>query len=400
MPGHASRSPFPASLRREWELLRRRPWDLAMISWVPLLAVALVYAIFYAGMPTRLPIGVWDADRSALSRQLVRFLDAAPGLHVVQQFGNAIEVEQAMRNGTVYGVVEIPSGFVRDVKLGRAAQVTLLHNAQFSTHSGTIQRDVRTAVGTLSAGIEIAARTKRGESMRQARLAAEPIRTAAANLFNPALDYLQFLAISLIPAMLHIFAMVAGAWAVGIELRDGTLGEWQAACFGEPRHACVLHALLGKLAAPFLSLYAVSAAGMLAAVGAGGVHPAGSLALVLGGLGAMLALSVALGALAAAVTRSLRTALSFTGFVSAPAFAFSGAAFPIAAMPPSAQWWAKSLPFTHYLRMQIEQLEMGVPALQSADTLCFMLLAAAIALALAAHRLGKACGEPSTWGKR
>ena len=45
----------------------------------------------------------------------------------------------------------------------------------------------------------------------------------------------------------------------------------------------------------------------------------------------------ALGALLAALTRSLRMALSGVGFCSAPAFAFSGVAFPLLAMPASAR---------------------------------------------------------------
>ena len=400
MPRHATRHPFFESLRREWGLLCRRHWDLAMISWVPLLSVLLVYAIFSAGIPTRLPIGVRDADHSALSRQLVRFLDAAPGLQVAHQYQDESETEHAMRSGTVYGVVEIPAGFARSVKLGHASQVTLLHNAQFSSHSGMIQRDVRTAVGTLSAGIEIVARNKRGESARGARLSQEPIRTAMANLFNPSLDYLQFLAMALVPAMLHIFAMVAGAWSVGVELRDGTLGEWKVICVGGRRFGGVLLALLGKLASSFLALYAVGTVGLLGIMAAGGWRPAGSLALVLAALAVMIALSIALGALAAAWSRSLRTALSAAGFITAPAFAFSGAAFPIAAMPQAAQWWAKSLPFTHYLRVQIAQLEMGAPVSYSATAVATMLLALIVSLAFAAYGTSRAAADPASWGKR
>ncbi|HEX7649265.1 MAG TPA: ABC transporter permease [Noviherbaspirillum sp.] len=400
MPRHATRHPFFESIAREWGLLCQRPWDLAMISWVPLLSAALIFAIFSAGIPTRLPVGVRDADHSALSRQLVRFLDATPGLQVVQQVDDELAAERAMRSGAVYGMVEVPAGFARDIKLGHAAQITLLHNAQFSSHSGMIQRDVRTATGTLSAGIEIVARNKRGESPRAARLSQEPIRTAMANLFNPALDYLQFLGMALVPAMLHIFAMVAGAWSVGTELRDGTLGEWKVICVGGRQYGGLLLALLGKLVPSFIALFAVGIASTLGFMAAGGWHPAGSMTLALLALGAMIGLSIALGALAAAISRSLRTALSATGFITAPAFAFSGAAFPIAAMPQTAQWWAMSLPFTHYLRVQIEQLEMGVPVSCSAGTVGVMLLAAVVALAIAAHCIGKAAADPSSWGKR
>ncbi|KIF81380.1 ABC transporter permease [Noviherbaspirillum autotrophicum] len=391
---------FRASLRREWQLLCRRPWDIAMISWVPLLSVALIWWIFSAGIPTRLPIGVWNADHSALSRQLVRFLDAAPGLQVVAQYDDELQVEHAMRAGKVYGVVEIPREFARDVKRGHAAQVTLLHNAQFSSHSGIIQRDVRTAVGTLSAGIEIAARNKRGEPVRAAKLAAEPIRTSLANLFNPSLDYLQFLGMALIPALLHIFAMTAGAWSVGAELRDATIGDWRNASMQGQAGTSFFAALLGKLCVPFLSLSLVGVSGLLAVIIAGGMHPAGSLVFTLLALLAMLALSIALGAAVAAATRSLRTALSVTGIVTAPAFAFSGAAFPLSAMPAGARLWADSLPFTHYLRVQVEQLQMGAPLRYSLPVLVWMPVVALALLALAARALTRAAQQPDSWGAR
>src|SRR5262245_6622322 len=179
---------FSLSLQREWALLRARPFDLAIISWVPLLAAALLCWIFAAGIPTRLPIGVLDADHSALSRQLQRLLSAAPGLQIAERYADAGEMARALRAGRVYAVVEIPDDFARRLKQGGAASVALLHNAQFATHSGLIQKDVRTVVGTLSAGVEITAREKRGQSPLAARQGFEPMRTALISQFNTALD--------------------------------------------------------------------------------------------------------------------------------------------------------------------------------------------------------------------
>jgi ABC-2 type transport system permease protein len=386
-----------ASARREAALLRGRPWDLAMISWVPLLAVALVWWMFSAGLPNRLPIGVLDEDHSALSRQLVRFLAATPGLDVAAQYPDPAAVQAALRRAEVYAVVGIPADFARMVKQGRAAQVTLLHNAQLGTHSGLIQRDVRTAVGTLSAGAELAARNKRGEPLLAARVSMEPVRAGMITLFNTSLNYEQFLAAALIPALLHILAMTAGAWSVGRELRDGTLAGWLTA---QPSRAAALGALLGKLAWPMASLGLVGSAALLWLTGGRGWYPAGSLAWTLAALWLFLGLSIAMGAAASAVTRSLRTALSATGFITAPAFAFGGVGFPLLAMPPLAQAWALALPYTHYIRLQIEQLQMGAPIAVSLAAPLWMTLASALLLVGAALALRRAAGEPASWGKR
>lgn len=385
------------SARREVALMRQRPVDLAMVSWVPLLAVALLWWIFSAGLPNRLPVGVLDADHSALSRQLGRFLQAAPGLQLAGRYDNAAEAAQALRRAEVYAVVSIPQDFSRDIKLGHAAQVTLLHNAQFGTHSGLIQRDVRTVVATLSAGVEMAARNKRGEPAQAVRVAMEPIRTGMVTLFNTSLNYEQFLAAALIPALLHILAMTAGAWAVGRELRDGTLWRWLGV---QPRWPEAAGALLGKLSFGWLGLSAVATAALLWLTWGRGWHPPGSLAWVWLAQVLMLALSMAMGASAAAATRSLRTALSATGFITAPAFAFSGVGFPLVAMPVLARAWAEVLPFTHYIRLQMEQLQMGAPLRYSLPTMTALLLATGLLLAASVPLLQQACRHPHLWGKR
>lgn len=384
------------SFRREARRLAASPWDLAMVTWVPLLGVLVLWWIFSAGLPRHLAVGVVDEDHSSLSRELVRMLDATPGVQITQHYANATEAERALRAVEVYAVVAVPRDFARTVKEGRAAQVTLLHNAQMGTHSGLLQRDVRSAVGTLSAGIEMAARNKRGESARAVRVSMEPIHTQMVALFNVATNYEQFLGAALIPALLHILAMTAGAWTVGRELRDRTLGEWLGAG-GLPQ---IAGALLGKLALPWSTLTLTGLLTLAGITWGRGWHPPGNLAWVAAALALLMAVSLAAGAALAAVTRSLRTALSGAGFFAAPAFAFSGVAFPLSGMPASARAWAKAMPFTHYIRLQIEQLQMGAPLSTSVSTMAALIVAAIVLWLIAAIGLRMALRQPASWGGR
>lgn len=388
---------FGTSLRREAARLREQPWELAMVSWVPALTVLLTAWIFSAGLPGRLPIGVLDQDHSSLSRQLVRLLEASPGLRVAERWTDEAQMQRALSAGRVNGAVQLPRGLAREVKHGRTGQVLLLHNAQLGTHSSLIQRDVQTVVSTASAGVELSARMKRGQSAAQARLALEPLRAAPVALFNTATNYQQFLASALVPALLHILAMTAGAWAVGRELRDRSLGRWLEQA---PRCGSILAALVGKLAPAWALLTGVGLVALVGLTLGRGWQPAGSLGWTLLALAIFIALSVAMGALAAAATRSLRTALSVTAFVSAPAFAFGGIAFPLAAMSLGARTWALALPYTHYARLQVEQLQMGAPLAVSLCTPPVMLGATALLLATAAALLGRAARAPQSWGRR
>lgn len=394
--------PLLASLRREGRLLRGRPWDLAMVSWVPLLAVLLMAWIFSAGLPHRLPITVWDQDHSSLSRQLVRMLEATPGLAVRSQALNASEAQWELQSMASYAVVQIPAGFARDVKRGQAAHVALMHNAQLATHSSLIQRDVRQVVGVLSAGVEMQARAKRGDPRQVLQVRMEPVTTNLVSLFNISTNYEQFLGAALIPALLHILAMTAGAWSVGRELRDRTLGAWmQEAGGGRPAGwSMVLGALTGKLLPAWGSLTACGWIALVWLTAGRGWTVAGSLAWVGLGLAALVAVSLAAGALLAALTLSLRMALSGAGLLSAPAFAFSGVGFPLLAMPASARGWAVSMPYTHYARLQIEQFQMGAPVVQSLPILCSLVLATLALLLLATAGLARGLRRPDKWGGR
>ena len=77
-----AREAFVRSALRECARLRADPWDLALATWVPLLALALLAWMFSAGVPRELPVAVVDHDNSAASRELVRRLDAVPELRV------------------------------------------------------------------------------------------------------------------------------------------------------------------------------------------------------------------------------------------------------------------------------------------------------------------------------
>jgi len=131
---------FLSALRRETTRLAASRADRAMLTWAPVLGVLLLAWIFSAGTPTRLPIGVLDADGSTLSRQLTRWLAATPGLAVTEAPANARSAEQLLRAGRVHAVLAIPPDFSADLKRGRATRVALLDNAQRGVHSDPERR--------------------------------------------------------------------------------------------------------------------------------------------------------------------------------------------------------------------------------------------------------------------
>lgn len=383
-----------AVLAREAAWLRASPWDAAMISLIPLAVCALVAWIFIAGLPRDLPLVLMDQDHSALSRQLERALDASPGLAVAQRTQDWQRALSLLRSRQAYAVVLLPAGMATDLQTGRSATVQFFYNGQFQAHVGGLARDVRNVVGTFSAGIEMAAREKRGAAPMVARAGFEPLRLRMDTLFNENANYEFFLGLALMPAIAQIFITLAVVSALGRELRRGTVPQWLAAAGGR-----WWLAVAGKLAWPALSFGLQALLFVALFAGALGWTVQGSVGMILAGLLALLAAQLALGVLLIGAALSLRNALSATAFVTAPAFAFAGQGFPLQSMPAAARWWAEALPLTHYLQLQSRHWLAGAPAAYSAADLAILLGMALVMGGVGLWLLQQRAHRPSAWGR-
>jgi ABC-2 type transport system permease protein len=381
-------------LTREWTRLRADFWDLGMLTWIPLLLYGLTWWIFAGGIARDIPIAVIDEDRSAVSRQLSRWLDASPGMAIVADSTSADAAMQLLRERRAYGVVVIPRGFETSLVESRSASVQWFYNGQFSAHVGGLSRDVRTVVSTLSAGVELGARARRGASTVQAAQQFEPIRTRLVTLFNESNSYESFLAMALIPAMLQIFVVVAVVTVIGRELRDGTVPQWLASANGSWPVA-----VLGKLLAPMVAFCLQALLFLLFFSVLRGWAVAGSMAAMVLSLVLLVVAYLGVGVLLIGATLSLRNALSLAAFITAPAFAYAGQGFPLLSMPPLARAWAEALPLTHYLQLQSRHWLAGAPWRYGVGEMLILAGLAAGCGALGVFLLSKRAGSPDAWGK-
>lgn len=426
---------FIRSAAYERRFFAKNHWDFAMVLWIPLASMLLVWWIFSQTQITDLPIGVIDNDHSPVSNTVLRYLESTPDITVRQLYYSPQSAQDAILDRDIYAVVVIPEDFSRNILSSKPAPLILQVNAQYGTHSGIIQKSVQSVAATLSAGVKIERLIKQGMAPSQAAIAYAPISIQRISLFNAATDYQQFLASTVIPALLHILAMVIGATTIGRELRDKQLGDWyryidtlsspsslslpQADTLPLERHDhttdnlplaslepvnqvsvwVLLFGLLGKYFWPIIAYSLWSVLALWFATYHYKVDIA-SLVITFGGLVLLMILSFWLGAIFTLNTFSLRMGLSTTGFVSAPSYAFAGVTFPYIAISDSAKYWADALPLTHYLKMHIAQLQMQAPAAISLPILYGLALATIIALCLTALLTKRALAHPEKWGAR
>jgi len=368
--------------RRELGWLRHRPFLLCLTTIVPVALMALLMAIFSAGLATKLATGVLDLDGSDLSRMLVRALDATPDAHVVVKVGDLAEGRALILDGAIHALVMLPEHLERDALAGRRPEVVAFYNTQTLTTGNLVLRGISAAVTSVEAGIRLGLRTAEGQPVEIAQAALQPIPVQVHPLFNPTLNYTHFLLAALLPALLQVVVVTGTAYSAGLDietrhrlriLRRVGNGLWPA--------------LAGKLL-PYTIIY-------LAVLAASDAVMFWLFELPLRGSGWVLLLAGALfilacqflGLLLALLIRPVASAVSIATLLTAPAFGYMGIGFPRLGMSGFASAWSDLLPGTWYLMARIDQTIRGTP-LDLAGQPVIVLLAFVVALAgLCAWRL-------------
>jgi ABC-2 type transport system permease protein len=364
-----------AVARRELEFLSHSPWDFFATFGTPVILVVVLLAIFANGTPRGLPIAVVDEDHSATSRGFVESLGADPVLSVAVEPPALSEALVALHRSSVEAIIVIPTGSDRHLRSGKQARISAYLDALHSVSASLIGTQLQTVFGTSSVTIAVVARAKHRTPASEGLAESEAIAVDARTLYNPRVDYERYLGTTLIPAALGLALTLAIVAAFGRELRDGTASEWLVISGDD-----IIVALVGK-ATPYVTTFSIFACAAIAIIArAQGL----TFGLVLTYV-ATVVFCAAIAAFAVAIlgaTGQMKTAMSLASFWIAPAFAFSGVSFPQQNL--FTQIWSEAIPLTPYLRLQINELQLHLPAAAAlpdlADLCVFLLLGSALSL--------------------
>jgi ABC-2 type transport system permease protein len=341
---------------RELVWLRRRRFLLALTTIVPLGLMALLTAIFSAGLATRLPVAVLDLDHSDLSRSVIRMVDATPDAAVSVHVGELAEGRRMIVSGAVHGLLMLPRNLERDVLAGRRPEVVFFYNTQTLTTGNLVLRGVNAAVPAAAAGIRVSVRTAEAQPIEAAQAALQPVPVQTNALFNPSLNYVSFLLTALLPSLLQIVVVTASSYSAGLDvetthririLRRLGGGLWPALAGKVLPYTILFLAVLGLSDAVLFGALELPLRGHRSI-------------LVVAGILFILACQL-LGLLLALVLRPMGSAISIGTLLAAPAFGFMGIGFPRLGMNMFSYGWGAFLPGTWYLTARIDQTIRGTP---------------------------------------
>ena len=225
------------------------------------LAYPLLYAFIYTGEVVReVPAAVVDMNKSTLSREFIRKVDATPDVKIQSHCADMEEAKLLLKESKVYGVIYIPENFSSDINKGIQTQVTL-----YCDMSGMLYyKAILTASTEVSLKMNKAIKIKRAGNTtdRQDEISATPITYEAVNLFNPQAGYASFL----LPAVLIL--IIQQTLLLGVGLSAGTARENNRFRDLVPlsrQYQGTLRIVLGKSSAYFI-IYAIVSAYILCVV--------------------------------------------------------------------------------------------------------------------------------------
>ncbi len=344
----SSRRLFAYAWREALEL-RRDPVRLT----VALLGTVLLMLVFGFGITMdveNLSFAVLDQDRTPESRAYIEQFDGSRSFVATPPVNDPRELALRLQRGAAALTIEIPEGFGRDLRRGRAPEIAIQIDGGMPFRAETIQGYV---AGLHQRFLE-----------DQARAAGIPLPTAAYQLetryrYNQAFRSLDAMVPADIGLLLVFIPAILAALGVVREKELGSITNLYVTPVTR------LEFLIGKQL-PYVALASFNLILMIVmAVALFGVPVKGSLAgLVLGGLVYVCA-TTALGLLISVFTATQTAAVFGTAIATMmPATQFSGLLQPVATLEGPARVIGTLFPTTYFLKLSVGAFTKGLGFLE------------------------------------
>ena len=340
-----------AGVLRELQYLLKHKWDLCLVTLAPLFVIILFSSMFYAGKAEHLPIAIIDQDQSELSRNIEKYLSHNHTLSIYTVSDNPNEVEHLLNQTKIWGYVHIPAGAEQRMVQAQDAQISIAFNQSYFSIGNGISSAM--LLSTVEAIADFAKNSYFENKIPYAELSTANIKISP--LFNPNLSYEFYLEPFMIPAILHLLLCCCVAFAVGQELKYGTLNQWV-------QGKSVLSALLAKNMVYVLIFCFWTWAWLFWLVVIRGWFIAGSLWMILLGQFLLYSAYALISSTVVLATRNLSKTFGFIAVYGGSSLSFAGVTLPLNNAPIFTKFWANIIPYTPYAKLQTEQWVVGSPS--------------------------------------
>ena len=338
--------------RREAKELLRDKIRLFFAVFGPLIIMASVsWGISFD--VRNLKFAVYDRDQTAASRELVEYFDGSRYFLQQPPIRSEAEIDTVLKSSGAILVIDIPSGFGRDLARGLKPEVGFYVDGSMPFNA----TNIRGYIGSL---ITAYTKDRIAESGLPVSLKA-PAGIEPRFMYNQDFDSINAIAPGVMMLVLMMIPAMMSAVGVVREREIGSIANFYAS------PAAVAQYLIGKQL-PYIAVGMVNfAAMMLMIIYLFGVPLKGSFAGLAVGTLLMVSASTALGLLISCFVRSQLAAIFATAIITMiPAQTYSGFLYPLSTMEGGALVIGKTFPSSWYYTVSVGSFTKG---LHTADLL-------------------------------
>jgi ABC-2 type transport system permease protein len=353
-------------LRKEWIQVRRDPMTLRLIIALPIMQLFLFgYAI--NANPKHLPTGVLAAEHSKYERTIMAALQNT-GYYDIRTLPSEAAAEQALADGEVLFVVNIPPQFDRSVDRGE--QPSVLVDADATDPS---------AIGNATAALAALATALNRDlpPLRQVQPAIAPFQFEVHARYNPE----QLTVLNIVPGLICMVLTMSTLFITTLSItRERERGTMENLMAMPVRP---IEIMLAKIVPYIVVGYIQVVLILIVSVLAFQLPVRGSVPLLMVALGLFIASNLALGLTFSTIAANQMQAQQLAQFTLLPSFLLSGFFYPFRGMPVWAQWIGELFPMTHAIRIVRGMLLKGNGAAEIMPELWPIALFTLVVIALA-----------------
>ncbi len=238
---------------REMGNIFRDKGIMIFILFVPL-AYPLLYSYVYTNEVVRdVPVAVVDENNSALSREILRKMDASPDMKIEAYCSNMDEAQELVKRRDVYGILRIPESFTRDLTDGKQTTIGLYCDMSSMLYYKALLVTATNVSLEVNKDIKVnnyvTATTDRQEEVNKM-----PIDYDYVSLYNPQSGFAAFL----IPPVLMLIIQQTLLLGIGMSMGNSRERHNGSVIPFHPWYKNPVHIVIGK-ALPYFMLYIVLA---------------------------------------------------------------------------------------------------------------------------------------------
>jgi len=326
-----------AVLLKEFRQVRRDRLTFGMMVVIPIVQLVL-FGFAINGDVRKLPLAVYDGDRSTFSRSLVAALETSQYFRVAQHVSGEAQGDALLARGDVQFVLVVPADFSRKLVRGERPVILLAADATDPAATGNALASVN-AIAERAIGRDLVG------PLARLRAAPPPYEIRSQRRYNPEGLTRYNIVPGLMGVILTMTMVMMTSLAMTRERERGTMENLLATPLSP------LEVMVGKIVPYILIGYVQVSVILVAGRLMFDVPMVGSVWLLSAVMVLFIAANLAIGFTFSTLARNQLQAMQLTFFFFLPSMLLSGFMFPFRGMPGWAQHIGEVLPLTHFLRI-------------------------------------------------